>query len=64
MIVLADSLSDLSYAVNKDRTGTYEVLSTGATAEFFVAPNGEEMVVIVTAKGTSDAFSSWRVGLE
>jgi hypothetical protein len=45
VIVLADSLSDLSYAVNKDRTGTYEVLSTGATAEFFVAPNGEEMVV-------------------
>jgi len=64
VIVLADSLSDLSYAVNKDCTGTYEVLSTGATAEFFVAPNGEEMVVIVTGKGTSDAFSSWRVGLE
>jgi hypothetical protein len=33
-------------------------------ADFFVAPNGEEMVVIVTGKGTSDAFSSWRVGLE
>ena len=64
VIVLADSLSDLSYTVNKDCTGTYEVLSTGATAEFFVAPNGEEMVVIVTSKGTSDAFTSWRVGPE
>lgn len=64
VIVLADSLSDLSYAVNKDCTGTFEVLSTGATAEFFVAPNGEEMVVIVTAKGTTDAFTSRRVGPE
>jgi hypothetical protein len=64
VIVVADSLSDLSYTVNKDCTGTYEVLSTGATAEFFVAPSGEEMVVIVTSKGTSDAFSSWRVGPE
>ena len=64
VIVLADSVSDLSYTVNKDCTGTYEVLRTGATAEFFVAPNGEEMAVIVTGKGTSDAFSSRRVGLE
>jgi hypothetical protein len=64
VIVLADSLSDLSYTVNKDCTGTYEVLSTGATAEFFVAPNGEEMAVIVTGKGTSDAFTSRRVGPE
>ena len=64
VIVLADLLSDLSYTVNKDCTGTYEVLSTGATAEFFVAPNGEEMAVILTGKGGSGAFSSRRVGPE
>jgi hypothetical protein len=64
VIVVADSVSDLSYTVNMDCTGTFEILSTGATAEFFVAPNGEEMVVIVTSKGTSDAFTSRRVGPE
>jgi hypothetical protein len=64
VIVVADSVSDLSYTVNMDCTGTFEVLRTGATAEFFVAPNGEEMVVIVTSKGTSDAFTSRRVGPE
>jgi hypothetical protein len=65
VIVLADSQSDLIYTVNEDCTGTYTVLSSGATAEIFVAPNGEEIVVIETANGrANDAFSSRRVGPE
>jgi hypothetical protein len=30
----------------------------------FIAPNGEQMVVIETGQAQSDAFTSWRVGAE
>jgi hypothetical protein len=66
VIVDADSRSDLSYTVNKDCTGTYTLLTSAAPAvEIFVAPNGDEMVVIETANGRADdAHSSRRVGPE
>jgi hypothetical protein len=66
VIVAADSRSDLSYTVNKDCTGTYTLLNSEAPAvEIFVAPNGEEMVVIETSNGRADdAHSSRRVGPE
>jgi len=67
MIVDADSRSDLSYTVNKDCTGTYTLLRPGARpgVEIFVAPDGEEMVVIETSNGRSDdAHSSRRVAPE
>jgi hypothetical protein len=71
VIVAADNRSNLSYTVNKDCTGTYTLsggdVSPGAppAVEIFVAPNGEEMVVIETINGRSDdAHSSRRVGPE
>jgi hypothetical protein len=66
VIVDADSQSNLSYTVNKNCTGTYTLLpATTPSAEIFVAPNGEEMVVIETSNGRSDdAHSSRRVGPE
>ena len=71
MITAADAVSDLTYTVNKDCTGTYTLsggdVSPGAppAVEIFVAPNGEEMVVIETINGRSDdAHSSRRVGPE
>jgi hypothetical protein len=64
VITAADAQSDLSYTVNEHCTGTLTVLSVGATAEIFVAPDGDEMVVIQTGKGQSDAHSSRRVGPE
>jgi len=61
-----DAKSDVIYTVNKDCTGTYTILPAGATptAEIFVAPSGEDMVVIATGNGRSDAHSSRRVGPE
>jgi hypothetical protein len=65
VIVASDSQSGLTYTVNKNCTGTYTLLSSGTTNEIFVAPNGEEMVVIETSNGRSDdAHSSRRVGPE
>ena len=66
VIVAADSQSNLSYTINKNCTGTYTLLNSEAPAvEIFVAPNGEEMVVIETSNGRSDdAHSSRRVGPE
>ena len=69
VITITDNLSDLTYTVNEDCTGTFKVLSIpipGPTAEMFIAPNGEQMVVIVieTGQAQSDAFTSWRVGPE
>ncbi|HZC45374.1 MAG TPA: hypothetical protein VE243_02800, partial [Candidatus Acidoferrum sp.] len=49
VITVTDNFSDLSYTVNEDCTGTFKVLSIpipGPTAEMFIAPNGEQMVVI------------------
>jgi hypothetical protein len=67
VITVTDSLSDLSYTVNEDCTGTFKVLSIpipGPTAEMFIAPNGDQMVVITTGQAQQDAFTSWRVGPE
>ena len=67
VIVAADSQSNLSYTVNKNCTGTYTLLPAGTTpsVEIFIAPSGEEMVVIETVNGRSDdAHSSRRVGPE
>ena len=64
MVAAKDAQSDLSYTVNKDCTGSFTVLSVNAIAEIFVAPDGEEMVVIQTNTGQSDAHSSQRVGPE
>jgi hypothetical protein len=64
VVTAKDAKSDLSYTVNKDCTGSFTVLSVNATAEIFVAPDGEEMVVIQTNTGQSDAHSSRRVGPE
>jgi hypothetical protein len=30
----------------------------------FIAPNGEQIVVITTGQAQQDAFTSWRVGPE
>jgi hypothetical protein len=65
VITVTDNLSDLTYTVNEDCTGTFKVLSIpipGPTAEMFIAPNAEQMVVIETGQAQSDAFTSWRVG--
>jgi hypothetical protein len=64
VVATKDAQSDLSYTVNKDCTGSFTVLSVNAIAEIFVAPDGEEMVVIQTNTGQSDAHSSQRVGPE
>jgi hypothetical protein len=64
VIIAADSHSDLRYTVNADCTGTLDVLSVGAHMEIFIAPNGEEMTVIATDPGVSEAYSSRRVGPE
>jgi hypothetical protein len=71
VIVVADNRSDLIYTINKDCTGTYTLhggdVSPGAppAVEIFVAPDGEEMVVIETVNGRADdAHSSRRVGPE
>ena len=64
VVTAKDAESDLSYTLNTDCTGTLTVLSVNAIAEIFVAPDGEEMVVIQTSTGQSDAHSSQRVGPE
>lgn len=67
VITVQDAFSDLTYTVNEDCTGTFKVLSIpipGPTAEMFIAPNGEQIVVITTGQAQQDAFTSWRVGPE
>jgi hypothetical protein len=64
VVTAKDAQSDLSYSVNENCTGSFTILSVGAKAEIFVAPDGEEMVVIQTNTGQSDAHSSRRVGPE
>ena len=64
VVTAKDAQSDLSYTVDNDCTGSFTVLSVNAIAEIFVAPDGEEMVVIQTNTGQSDAHSSPRVGPE
>jgi hypothetical protein len=47
----ADVRSDLSYTVNPDCTGTLKVLSVGGSSEIFIAPSGDDMIVIETDPG-------------
>jgi hypothetical protein len=60
---------------NGDGTGTVIATTTenvknlsipipGPTGEMFIAPSGDQIVVIETGQAQSDAFSSWRVGPE
>ena len=41
----------ISYTVNPDCTGTYTVPSEGLTFDIFIAPRGEELIVIGTTPG-------------
>jgi hypothetical protein len=62
VVTAKDTHSDLSYTVNADCTGTLTVLSVGANAEIFIAPDGDDMTVIATDNGHVEAYSSRRVG--
>jgi hypothetical protein len=42
---------DITYTVNPDCSGTYTVPAAGASFGLFVAPNGEELIVIGTTPG-------------
>jgi hypothetical protein len=42
----------ITYTVNPDCSGIYTVPAAGASFGLFVAPNGEELVVIGTTPGT------------
>ena len=41
----------ITYTVNPDCTGTYKVLSDGLNFDIFIAPRGEELIVIGTKPG-------------
>lgn len=41
----------ITYTVNPDCTGTYTVPSEGLTFDIFIAPRGEELIVIGTTPG-------------
>jgi hypothetical protein len=47
----ARSEYDITYAVNPDCSGTYTVPSAGVSFGLFVAPDGEEVIVIGTTPG-------------
>jgi hypothetical protein len=42
---------DITYTVNEDCSGTYTVPAAGASFGLYVAPNGEELMVIGTIPG-------------
>ena len=42
---------DITYTVNPDCSGTYTVPAAGPSFGLFVAPNGEELIVIGTTPG-------------
>jgi hypothetical protein len=44
-------VAPISYKVNPDCTGTYTVPSEGLTFDIFIAPRGEELIVIGTRRG-------------
>jgi hypothetical protein len=61
VITVTDNLSDLTYTVNEDCTGTFKVLSIpipGPTAEMLIAPNGEQMVVSNGSRQIHESFHS------
>jgi hypothetical protein len=44
-------VSPISYTVDQDCTGTYKVPSEGLTFDIFIAPRGQELIVIATKPG-------------
>jgi hypothetical protein len=51
MIVRNNEEFDITYEVNSDCSGTYTVLADGVSFGLYVAPNGEELMVIGTGPG-------------
>ena len=51
VIVEENSVVPITYSVNEDCSGTYEVPSAGLSTGIFIAPNGAELIVIGTNKG-------------
>ena len=49
--VLENAVFPISYTVNANCTGTYTVLADGASFGLFIAPHGEELIVIGTGPG-------------
>jgi hypothetical protein len=49
--VLENAVFPISYTVNADCTGTYTVIADGASFGLFIAPDGEELIVIGTDRG-------------
>jgi len=52
VIVEENFETPISYTVNKECTGTYTVPSEGLSFGIFIAPNGEELIVIGTNPGS------------
>ena len=50
-ILSKNFVGPVSYTVNPDCTGTYTVPSEGLTFDIFIAPRGEELIVISTKAG-------------
>jgi hypothetical protein len=50
-ILSKNFVGPITYTVNPDCTGTYTVPSEGITFNIFVAPRGEELIVIGTTPG-------------
>jgi len=50
-ILSKNFVGPISYTVNPDCTGTYTVPSEGLTFSIFIAPGGEELIVIGTKPG-------------
>jgi hypothetical protein len=50
-ILSKNFVGPISYTVNPDCTGTYTVPSEGLTFSIFIAPGGEELIVIGTNPG-------------
>jgi hypothetical protein len=51
MNVFNNNKFDITYEVNPDCSGTYTVLADGVSFGLFIAPTGEELIVIGTEPG-------------
>jgi hypothetical protein len=60
VVVPVPSPNDLTYTLNADCTGTYEVLGGGPTFDIFVSPTGDEMTAINTNKGVASSYTPSR----
>jgi hypothetical protein len=49
--VLNNNKFDITYTINPDCSGTYTVLADGVSFGLFIAPDGEELIVIGTDRG-------------